>query len=769
MDTINSMRFVLTQSVLDDLCKKYYIPDVVHPQLPGRNDRIENSLADVLAYFRINLSQLSVIAVGKFSHFKILCRIYGFEPTVGNFRREGEVPLLELSKGRVISLAEVNDQGGVVAQGVGNDNVNEGRGGAATADQTEQSDPIVQIGGIYIEVDVEAQVLVADKPKKFRKKKTDDGVGGSGHPPKRLREDHDTSGDAIASTDGKSLAALQDLFDKSTLAAKIGVTTIATVPFHLFCDPTPEHEGGEYTDFVFAVNLRTNRPTKRFVISKNTPHDSNANSADDEVSSVVRSTVSDPVVLTTAIDTTVVAGTSVPQPREVNEPTHASIFSYSTSASNVGPDVSGPSRPAGNDISSESFYVSLNMDSETLHQIYVLKWDVLNESVLDDSNACRSLVDQLAPPVFFSQLCAMKYDQLFIEFIVGAARQTCIGAEVRMRLEHVLKGKRERNAALEFAAVAKDFEIAKLTQDLSSLQLSCDDLSIKASTLESKKDKLVDQNPPYKFKCTEKTVPVAEGSSETTTERSQQTTRNRGKAIVNSSAPIYDQGPTTVTEDDEMSKDNEIDKLVALISLSFKKIYKPTNNNLLTSSNTSRANQDNSPRINRRTGYGNPRVVNVVGERETVEYPEQPESVNEPYPDMCYDREQDDHDDTDELAQERDLLASLIKKLKCKIDDIKNRNKILETSNKALVDKLKGEIEDFKTKIKSLESSNNHFKEANNELSKTNQLMFKDLKKFQTELDRYHDANYTSKVAIDCAKAKGDLISYKMESEKPSN
>ncbi|GJR03782.1 retrovirus-related pol polyprotein from transposon TNT 1-94 [Tanacetum coccineum] len=365
--------------------------------------------------------------------------------------------------------------------------------------------------------------------------------------------------------------------------------------------------------------------------------------------------------------------------------------------------------------------------------------------------------------------------------------------------------------------------------------------------------------------------------------RSQQTTRNRGKAIVNSSAPIYDQEPATVTEDDEMSKEKEIDKLMALISLSFKKIYKPTNNNLRTSSNTSRANQDNSPRINRGTGYENQRVVNVVGARENVgtqvvqksgiqcynckeyghvskecqkpkrakdaayhkekmllckqeeagvqlnaeqadwkddtddesddqeleahymymaqiqevtpdiadisgpifdaeplqkvpndddnynvfdddrEYPEQPKSVKEPYPDMCYDREQDD---TDGLAQERDLPASLIEKLKCEIDDSKNRNKFLESSNQALVDKLKGEIEDFKTKNKSLESSNNHFKEANNELSKTNQLMFKDLKKFQAELDRYHDVNYASKVAIDCAKAKGDLMSYKIESEK---
>nr|GFC25802.1 hypothetical protein [Tanacetum cinerariifolium] len=51
--------------------------------------------------------------------------------------------------------------------------------------------------------------------------------------------------------------------------------------------------------------------------------------------------------------------------------------------------------------------------------------------------------------------------------------------------------------------------------------------------------------------------------------RSQQAaTRNRGKAIVNSPQPIYDQEPLMVDEDDETSKDKEIDKLMALISLS---------------------------------------------------------------------------------------------------------------------------------------------------------------------------------------------------------
>ncbi|GKG00877.1 hypothetical protein Tco_0302567, partial [Tanacetum coccineum] len=86
---------------------------------------------------------------------------------------------------------------------------------------------------------------------------------------------------------------------------------------------------------------------------------------------------------------------------------------------------------------------------------------------------------------------------------------------------------------------------------------------------------------------------------------SQQSTRNRGKAIVTSFAPTYDPEPATVTEDDEMSKEKEIDKLMALISLSFKRIYKPTNNNLRTSLKPSRANLDNSPRINRGTGYDN--------------------------------------------------------------------------------------------------------------------------------------------------------------------
>nr|GFB36075.1 hypothetical protein [Tanacetum cinerariifolium] len=125
-----------------------------------------------------------------------------------------------------------------------------------------------------------------------------------------------------------------------------------------------------------------------------------------------------------------------------------------------------------------------------------------------------------------------------------------------------------------------------------------------------------------------------------------------------------------VAEDDEMSKDKEIDKLMALISLSFKKIYKPANNNLRTSSNNSRANQDNSPRINISARYDNQRLGNVDGARETVDE----HNVIIDSLDMSYDREQLNQDDDDDLANERELLASLIEKLKCEIDDSKNHN-----------------------------------------------------------------------------------------------
>nr|GFC69699.1 hypothetical protein [Tanacetum cinerariifolium] len=51
---------------------------------------------------------------------------------------------------------------------------------------------------------------------------------------------------------------------------------------------------------------------------------------------------------------------------------------------------------------------------------------------------------------------------------------------------------------------------------------------------------------------------MAENSS---TRTHQAATKNRGKAVINSSQPIYDQEPSMVDDDEDTSKDKEIDKI----------------------------------------------------------------------------------------------------------------------------------------------------------------------------------------------------------------
>nr|GEV51396.1 hypothetical protein [Tanacetum cinerariifolium] len=116
------------------------------------------------------------------------------------------------------------------------------------------------------------------------------------------------------------------------------------------------------------------------------------------------------------------------------------------------------------------------------------------------------------------------------------------------------------------------------------------------------------------------------------------------------------------------------------------------------------------------------------------------------------------NDEDADLAEECELLASLIEKLKCEIDESKNRNKFLETSNKVLIDKLKSEIKDFKNKNNSLELSNKQFKEANNKLSEENDLLYADFKKSQAELKRRDSIEYASEMKLECAKVRDAAV-----------
>ncbi|GJY71275.1 hypothetical protein Tco_0474978 [Tanacetum coccineum] len=521
MGTIDDMKSSLTQSALDALCEKFHIPQTVHPDLPGRNQRIRNSPTGKIC--------LSVIAAAKVSHFEILCPVHGFAPTVGNFCKfyinsknkgwmsfskrsdtaqvdssafplsipwhnnktlkkdphptptefnaevcdfhathhapfrkfpesflclvgislyyelddnvypdfliddveemdlfafinhadptkvrivkkqieEGQVPLLESTRGRVVPLVGVNDQG-------------------------DQNDDM------------------------RKKRKAASRASGSVLPPKRLREDHGTSEDVGASTVGKSLDALQGLLDSSTLAVEVGVTVTATMPFVTSSmTPTPEREGGRHTDSVSEADLQTRHPAKRFVISSDSSHDSNSNAADDEVTSIVRSPVLDPPIMTTTVATIVVVDTSsVLVPRAGYEPAHHTLFGDFASIGEARPDIAGPSYPAGTELLTNSFYVSQEMDSETLHQTYVPKWNVTNDFALDDPDVCRSVIDHLAPPLSLKEAEAAEAIRLRGHISVAEATEAARVNE--------LKSLAEQNLALEEEKTVLDGKVTAL-------------------------------------------------------------------------------------------------------------------------------------------------------------------------------------------------------------------------------------------------------------------------------------------------------------------
>nr|GEV41432.1 putative transposase (putative), gypsy type [Tanacetum cinerariifolium] len=136
-----------------------------------------------------------------------------------------------------------------------------------------------------------------------RKKKTVVAdAGGSSHPPKNLREDHGTlSGPSVA---GKSSSAVQILLAGAVLNAHVRGETIPTLPFVTSSvSAMLEREGGDHTDFVTGLNLRTISASQRFVISSDSSHHSGDNVAEAEVDSLARSSILVMTVVTTTTST----------------------------------------------------------------------------------------------------------------------------------------------------------------------------------------------------------------------------------------------------------------------------------------------------------------------------------------------------------------------------------------------------------------------------------------------------------------------------------
>ncbi|GKC80918.1 hypothetical protein Tco_1136635 [Tanacetum coccineum] len=181
--------------------------------------------------------------------------------------------------------------------------------------------------------------------------------------------------------------------------------------------------------------------------------------------------------------------------------------------------------------------------------------------------------------------------------------------------------------------------------------------------------------------------------------RSNASTKFKGKEIAKLITLPFELAFEEDSDPEQAERDKDMQKNLALIAKHFKKIYKPTNNNLRTSLNSRNKNVDTTLRYknDNQTGqFRNQRTVIVAGAMET--YSEQPEStsntclvekddsnVTHDSPDMCDNDIQIDQNDEDEHA----ALANLIANLKLDVDENKKIQNQLKKANTSLAHELK--------------------------------------------------------------------------------
>nr|GFA39304.1 transposase (putative), gypsy type [Tanacetum cinerariifolium] len=470
------IKSVLTHSALYALCERFHIPDLVHPELPGHSDKILNSpvgridvysmffyfanyrvplsqfLVDILDYFQINLSRLSVITAAKVvsAVFPLNISLHRskslrkdphptpveFNADMCNFLADNPALFWKLLEPFLsfIGISGYYDLDGNYYLTFWDDEDHDGCSSCSSIGERKvrdeevsllklTKDRIVPLAGVYDCRNTNAQDAgnenvnegVNDAATAGHTEQSDHVVDVEGidiivddeiqvivaEQPKKIRQKR-------MAADGAGGSSLPPK-NSSTLVAKVRVKAAATVPFVTsFVTSTPEREGGSARDSATGTMLPTQRASERFVVLTDSSHHSGTNAADDEVTSIVKSSMPPPFMLTVAVTTTtVITGTTSALVYDLGtDQVKPSIFRDSASPSMAEADLVGSSQPV---------------------------------------------------------------EELLVDFSMGSSRQTCFNAEIRIRLEHELRGKQK----LEEICIEqvnwlkkKDTEIASLKAQL---------------------------------------------------------------------------------------------------------------------------------------------------------------------------------------------------------------------------------------------------------------------------------------------------------------
>nr|GEU55882.1 hypothetical protein [Tanacetum cinerariifolium] len=127
------------------------------------------------------------------------------------------------------------------------------------------------------------------------------------------------------------------------------------------------------------------------------------------------------------------------------------------------------------------------------------------------------------------------------------------------------------------------------------------------------------QDPYYQPSKSQKSY--APSSKRSIPTRSHTTTRYKGKDIAKPITPPFESASEEDIDPKQAQRDKDMQKNLALIAKYFKRIYKPTNNNLRTSSNSRNKNVDTIlwyKNDNQSGQFGNQRTMNVAGAKENI-------------------------------------------------------------------------------------------------------------------------------------------------------
>ncbi|GKC26726.1 integrase, catalytic region, zinc finger, CCHC-type containing protein [Tanacetum coccineum] len=127
------------------------------------------------------------------------------------------------------------------------------------------------------------------------------------------------------------------------------------------------------------------------------------------------------------------------------------------------------------------------------------------------------------------------------------------------------------------------------------------------------------QDPYYQTSKSQKSsAPTSKASLPT---KSHATIRPKGKETAKPVTPPSESASKEDSDPEQAHKDKEMQNNLALIAKYFKKLYKPTNNNLRTSSNPRNKNVDTTSRYkndNQSGQFGNKRTMTIARARETI-------------------------------------------------------------------------------------------------------------------------------------------------------